>query len=602
MASSPFDYPIDANFLLQKKHQLKEELSQQENLLEKKIAVLGGSTTAEVVDQLELFLLAAGIRPAFYQSEYNQYVQEAIAPSDALTAFKPDLVYLHTSTANIDHFPEFSDSVEEVEAKLQQQVQHFVTVWDGVEKHLSCPVIQNNFELPWQRPLGNLDGSDYRGRTRFVTRLNEALVQEADKHSGLTVFDLHYLASRMGLDNWASPRIWYLYKYAMNLEMIPHFAYHLSAVMAALWGQSRKCLVTDLDNTLWGGVIGDEGVEGLAMGQDSAEGEAYNDYQQYLKDLQARGIILAVASKNDEQNAVEGLEHPDCLLKADDFSAKAINWEPKFQNLQIIAQQLNIGEGSLVFVDDNPVERDSVQAQLPAVAVPNVGGDISDFVMVLDRSALFESGSFSTEDLARSQHYRDNAQRVQQRAQFDSYDDYLSSLQMKAEVAAFASHEGLYLERISQLINKTNQFNLTTRRVNRSEVGNMADSAQWITLYGRLEDKFGDNGLVAVMAGEIQGKELVMDLWLMSCRVLKRGLEFAMFDQLLKAAHQAGIQSIKGVYIPSPKNHQVQGLYKELGFKSIQAASDQSKDKEGAEYWRLDLSEATVPDYFIELV
>jgi len=569
---SHFEHPLDAAFLLRKKNAIKQELlshtALQKGLLTKRIAVLGGSTTAEVVDQLEIFLLSQGIQPIFYQSEYNKYYEDALFPDETLKNFKPDLVYLHTSAMNITHFPDMMDTSEDVEQLLASELSHFQSVWNGIAKNLQCTIIQNNFEQPWHRPLGNLDGTDYRGRSRFVTRLNELLAQAAAQRSDLHIHDLHYLSARLGIDNWFSPRLWYLYKYAMSMEMIPQLAHSLSALVASLWGKSRKCLVLDLDNTLWGGVIGDDGIEGIQVGAETAEAEAFADFQRYVSSLKKRGIILAVCSKNDEANALSGFAHPDSVLTVADFAAFKANWEPKSQNVQAIAAEINIGLDSLVFADDNPAEREIVRAQLPLVSVPELGGDVTEFIRILDRAALFETPSISADDVQRSGQYRENLQRSGEQAQFASYDDFLKSLVMTADIQPF---NAMYMERITQLINKTNQFNLTTRRYTQPEVEKMALSDHFITLYGRLQDKFGDNGLISVVAGEIKSsqshqRELHLNLWLMSCRVLKRGMEAAMFEQLCRLAKEQQVRKIVGYYLPTAKNNMVKNLYGELGF------------------------------------
>jgi len=589
---SYFNWPLDAALLLRKKNAIKSELLTQSSLLEKRIAVLGGSTTAEVVDQLEIFLLARGIKPVIYQSDYNKYYEDALFPSDALKQFKPDLVYIHTSFVNIENFPLMADTVESVEQLLANRLSHFQSVWDGVAKNLQCTIVQNNIEQPWHRPLGNLDGSDYRGRGRFVARLNEMFAQAAAQRSNLYIHDLHYLSARHGIDKWFNPRLWYLYKYALDMEMIPYLAHSLSTLMASLWGFSHKGLVLDLDNTLWGGVIGDDGLEGIQLGAETAEAEAYSDFQRYIASLKERGIVLAVCSKNDEANARLGFTHPDSLLSVSDFSAFRANWEPKAQNVEAIATDINVSLESLVFVDDNAAERDFVRAQLPAVSVPEMGSDITEFIRILDQAALFETPSLSKEDLQRSEHYQKNMQRSLQQAQFASYDDFLISLEMQAEIRPFSS---LYMERITQLINKTNQFNLTTKRYTQAEVEKMAASKNHITLYGRLQDKLGDNGLVSVVAGEIKEAALHLDLWLMSCRVLKRGMEYAMFNQLCNTAKEKQIKKIVGYYVPTAKNNMVRNLYGQLGFT-------QTKTSVEEDIWSFDLfSDTPLPKHFIQI-
>ncbi|HSC76850.1 MAG TPA: HAD-IIIC family phosphatase [Pseudomonadales bacterium] len=581
---------LDPATLLRKKKSLRRELLGKSTLLEKRIAILGGSTTDEVADMLELCLLERGIKPVFYQSAYNQYFSEALQPERALQQFKPELVYIHTSNVNIQKYPDISSNPQDVNTLLEQQLSHFNAAWNGIRQLLQCPIIQNNFDEPYNRPLGNLDGSDYRGRSRFISRLNEAFASASQEHNDLYIHDIHYLSAKTGINNWFNPRQWHLYKYAMDLEAIVQLAWNLSALIAGLYGLTKKCLVLDLDNTLWGGVIGDDGVEGIAVGNHSAEAEAYSQFQQYVLSLQQRGILLAVCSKNDEANARAGFSHPGSILRQEDFSAFMANWENKPDNLQKIATELNIGLDSLVFFDDNPAERDFVRQQLPEVAVLDVSDDVADFCNIIENSALFGATSLSDNDLKRSQQYSDNRVRESQKVAFENYDDFLRSLDMHAVIEPFKSR---HFERITQLTNKTNQFNLTTHRCTIVHIQQMANSDDYITLSGQLTDKYGNNGLVSVVAGKIDGATLHIELWLMSCRVLKRGLETAMLQALCEKARQKNLASLTGYYRPTGKNNMVAGLYPELGF-SLQSESPEET------IWTLDLKKThQLPSHFI---
>jgi FkbH-like protein len=367
---------------------------------------------------------------------------------------------------------------------------------------------------------------------------------------------------------------------AMSHEATVAVAHNLALLVRSALGRTRKVLVLDLDNTLWGGVIGDDGVSGIKLGKDSPEGEAYQDFQRYCLELKRRGIVLAVCSKNEPGTAHEGFKHPDSVLKLNDFSAFRAGWGPKHEAIQEIAHELNLGLDSFVFVDDNPAERELVASQLPQVAVPRVGNNVARYAEHIERNGYFESARISSDDLARASQYAANAERAAVRATFADYGEYLLSLQMKAEIGPFVP---TYMDRIAQLTNKTNQFNLTTRRYTLAEIQRVADDKAWVTLYGRLIDRFGDNGLVTVVAGEQRGDELHLDLWLMSCRVLKRDMEHAMLDAVVREAKQRGIRSVVGYYLPTAKNKMVAGLFEQLGFSSV------SKEDSGASTWRLDL-------------
>lgn len=574
-------YPFDPHLLLRKKKSLRRKLLEGNHLLDKKVAILGGSTTAEVRDMIELFLLNGGIRPAFYESDYNRFYEDALFPNEELEQFAPDIVYIHTTGLNINFRHTLDDSEPTITRILQEEFSRYKEMWDCLLSRFSCAIIQNNFELPSYRLLGNLDCYELHGRTRFITELNRLFSEQARAAKNLYLNDLNYLSAWFGLERWHNKQFWHAYKYAMSYEAIPHLAHSVAAITLAIYGRSRKCLVLDLDNTLWGGVIGDDGLAGIGIGKETAAAEAYSGFQQYIKELKSRGILLAVDSKNDDSNAKEGFSHPDSILQLSDFAEFKANWQPKHENIAEIARTLNLGIDSLVFVDDNPVERDIVQRYAPEVAVPEFGDDVCNYIEVLDKSLLFEPASLSTDDLQRNLFYAQDGGRKDQQLQFDSYDEFLQSLGMVAEIESFVPE---YLERITQLTNKTNQFNLTTKRYTYAAIKAAADSTRHITLYGRLADRFGDNGLVSVMIGAIKGDELHLELWLMSCRVLKRGMEAAMMNRLVDKASAAGITSLFGYYSPTPKNAMVSSLFDEFGFERI------AQNEQGEVTWKCELS------------
>ena len=545
------DIPIDPQHILRKKKSLKRLLTQKGGLLKKRIAILGGSTTAEIRDILEIFLLEGGIEPEFYESEYNQYYQELAFDNDPLKRFAPDVIFIHTTGVNIQNFPSLADTREDVKKKLDDELVAYKHLWGRASAIYSCPIIQNNFENPFLRPLGNLDFSDYRGKTSYVRALNERIAAHAQENPNFYVHDIHHLSAWLGLERWFNRKDWYSYKYALAFECIPAFAQSLSAIIKAIFGKTKKALVLDLDNTLWGGVIGDDGADQIKIGNDTAIGEAHWELQAYLRQLRDRGILLTVSSKNDFQNAREGFNHPHTVLKFEDFAAFQANWEPKSENIKTIANQVNIGIDSLVFLDDNPSERELVKQQVPQVTVPDMGDDIVKYAAILDRSGLFEPISISNEDLNRARYYEANATRNELQSQFLDYGKYLLSLEMSAKILPL---ELKNLDRITQLTNKTNQFNLTTRRYTNAEIEAIAQDPSMIGLIGQLKDKFGDNGLISVVIAARRGHQVEIHLWLMSCRVLKRGMELAMFDELVARSRRDGATEIVGKYLPTKKN------------------------------------------------
>jgi FkbH-like protein len=578
--------PISVPEILRKRLSLKRQLLEQENLLPTRIAILGGSTTSEVMKTLELFLLAQGLKPTFYQSGYNRYYEDVLIENPDLWNFKPDIVFIHTTWHNVSQFPELLALEADVEGRVRGEMARFESLWKKIHEELGALIIQNNFDLPRARPLGNLEASQSYCRVNFLLRLNAEFAAYARNHSRFLINDIHYLSAQVGLAAWHEYSYWYNFHMAVSPAATVALAQNVAAIIKAAYGKTKKCLVLDLDNTLWGGVVGDDGVQNLVLGRDHPVGEAFLNFQHYIKDLKQRGVILAVCSKNDLENAKEGFSHPDSVLKMGDFSVFKADWNPKPEGIRQIAAELNIGLDSLVFVDDNPAERALVREQLPEVAVPEVGADVSCFAEVLEQERYFEVDKVVQDDLSRSGYYASNAQRTASQAAFADYGEYLASLEMTAEIGPFVP---VYLERITQLINKTNQFNLTTRRYTSAEVEARSSDPAYITLYGRLADKFGDNGLVSVLIGHVVQRTVQLDLWLMSCRVLNREFELAMFDALVEECQSRGIGQIAGVYIPSKKNGMVAGLYASLGFIR------EETDSGGRELWRYDVSATYAP-------
>lgn len=566
------EYPFDPEWILKKKKALKRELLQntQQTFLEKKIAILGGSTTRDIRDILELFLLNYGIRPCFYESEYNQYYADGMFPNPALEEFHPDILYIHTSNRNIEQYPSLEDDRTLVTQKLQAEYERFQALWEHLHAVYGCPVIQNNFEPPLYRLLGNRDASDHRGRWNYIQRLNQMFYEYADTHQDFYIHDICYEAADYGLERWSDPFYWNMYKYAMCVPAIPYTAFQLARIIKSIFGRNKKVLNLDLDNTLWGGVIGDDGPENIEIGQETSLGQTYAEFQDYLKQHKKLGVLLSVNSKNNEETALSGLERADSVLKREDFVAFRANWEPKSHNLYATAEELKLLPESFVFVDDNPAEREIVRQEVPGAAVPEIT-KVEEYIRVLDRSGFFEVTNFSEDDLKRNEMYLANEQRNRMQKNFSDYGDYLRSLEMKARIGAF---DPAYFSRIAQLTNKSNQFNLTTHRYSQSEIEQIAADPQYLTLCGRLEDKFGDNGVVSIVIGRKEKDVLQIELWLMSCRVLKRDMEYAMMDTLVKQCRDCGILQIYGYFYPTAKNAMVKDFYALQGFEKLEEDVD----------------------------
>ena len=547
-----------------------------------RIAVLGGSTTNEVVDLLEILLLDSGFRPTFFQSEYGRYYEDAFLEPEIIANFKPDLVYIHTGIQNIQAFQPVACTEADFPGFIAAELSRYQAIWTSLASAIGCQIIQNNFEFPAYPTLGNLDSISPGGKSRFILELNRQFAVEAANNPRLIIQDLAALSAQVGLKQWFDPERWFSYKSANTVEGSFAIANSVTSIIRALFGRSRKVLVLDLDNTLWGGVIGDDGPDKIVIGKETAVAEAYTAFQEYCLSLRERGILLAVCSKNNEDVAKQGFAHPDSILKLEHFSAFKANWEPKHENILQIAQELNLGTDSFVFVDDNPAERSIVESQIPGIAVPDVGDQVAQYASIIDAGRFFELISLGKEDLTRAKLYEDNAERSKLEQKFANYGEYLDSLEMSAEIDAFNS---TYMERIAQLTNKTNQFNLTTRRYTLAEIESTVSDGNHIGLYGKLTDRFGDNGLISVVLGHQTGDTLHIDLWLMSCRVLKRDMEVAMLDSLVERARDRNISTVLGYFIPTAKNGMVQDHYEKLGFTLV------TKDETtNSTIWSLDIT------------
>ncbi len=579
---SKTDYPFDYAAITDHRRKTRRELlNDGSTRIKKRIAVLGGSTTNDFIKTLEIFLLAEGIESEFYESEYNRFWQDAMFENAELKEFKPDIIYIHTSYRNIAAFlPSTAESIEDVNNKLEQRFDYYKKMWDKLKNDYNCPIIQNNFELPPYRLLGNRDCYDFHGSVNFITKLNLLFAEYAEVNQGFFISDLNYIASCFGLDKWFDNEAWYMYKYACSLDAIPDVAFNLSHIIKSIFGKNKKVLALDLDNTLWGGIVGDDGVEGIEIGEETATAECYKAFQEYVKKQKDIGVMLTVASKNDHENAIAGLNHPDGILRPDDFIVIKANWETKDRNLVATANQMDLGIDSFVFADDNPTERALVERSIKGIAIPLMDKP-SEYIRNIDKNGYFEVTNFSADDLKRNDMYKANAKRAELSADFTDYNEYLLSLDMKGEIKAFSP---IYMQRITQLTNKSNQFNLTTKRYTQPEIEEVARDGKHITLYGKLADTFGDNGVVSVVIGEIKTDICDIDLWLMSCRVLKKNMEYAMLDTLVEECKKHNITKIIGHYYPTAKNGMVKNLFADFGFEKT------FEDEKGNIDWKLDIN------------
>jgi FkbH-like protein len=471
-------------------------------------------------------------------------------------------------------------------AAIDAAIAQMVTLHDGIRNVLGATPVFQTIALPVETLFGSLDGRLPGSPRAMIDSFNRRLQQEVIGAGDLLV-DVAFAAAQFGLHRWHDPRGWHNAKLPFALDVAPLHADHVCRLLAAFKGKARKCLVLDLDNTLWGGIIGDDGLDGIKLGQGSALGEAFVAIQNTALDLRNRGIILAVCSKNEESNArLPFREHRDMVLKHEHIAAFVANWTDKPTNLRNIAKTLNIGTDALVFLDDNPAEREIVRRELPEVAVPEVGDDPSLYPGLLTRAGYFEAIIFAEEDRQRADMYQANAVRLQASSSITNLDDYLSALEMVLTARAFDAQGRA---RIAQLVNKSNQFNLTTRRYREDQIAAFEENPAKFTLQVRLADKFGDNGMISVVIFDKHAETWSCDTWLMSCRVLGRRVEEAVLAIVADAAIAAGAKALRGSYLPTLKNGLVDRHFEKLGFARIDTGDD------GSTHWELVLEHYVKP-------
>ncbi|MBV8494550.1 MAG: HAD family hydrolase, partial [Alphaproteobacteria bacterium] len=556
-----------------------------------RLALLGSATMAHLHAGIRVAGLRRGLWITVYENDYGQYWQELADRHSALHAFRPNAVLLaldpHHLTAGLRALAGEAEARE----RLLEWQERLRQCWELAREAFRCPVLQQT-PLPVHPPLlGNNEHRLAGSPAAFIASFNRELRALADAESA-DVVALDARAARDGIRAWHDPALWHRAKQEVSPAAAPIYGELVVRLLAAKQGRSAKCLVMDLDNTLWGGIVGDDGLEGLVLGQGSALGEAFAAFQDYARDLSRRGIILAVCSKNDEPNAWEPFDkHPEMVLKRQDIASFVANWDDKPANIRAIAEELNIGLDSLVLIDDNPFERALVRRELPMVAVPEVGDDPATFAQTLADAGYFEAAAVTEEDKTRGAQYQENRQREHLRASATDLGSYLRSLEMELLWRRF---DRVGLQRTVQLINKTNQFNLTTRRYSEEEVVAVMDDPRAFGLQLRLVDRFGDNGIIAIVIGRLAGSDdLVIDTWLMSCRVLGRQVEPTTLNLVAAAAKGLGASRLVGEYIPTAKNSMVKEHYPKLGFAPLEGGSD------GSARYGLDLAGFVPAETFI---
>ncbi len=546
-----------------------------------RLALLSSGTINQLVPGLRVAGLRRGLLFDVFAGGYGQYRQELVDPASRVRAFEPEVLMLSLSARPlVASLPADADRAL-VESRIEAEVADLRQLWQAARR-LGAVVLQQTFLDVFEPLFGSYDRVAPAAPSRVVARLND-LVALAAHEEGVGLVDVALACARDGLDRWFDTARWLQGKMEVAPQASGAFGELVARVVAAQRGRSRKCAVFDLDNTLWGGVVGDVGVEGLVLGQGSAAGEAHLELQRYARRLKQRGVVLAVCSKNDPKVAEQAFErHPEMLLRRADIACFVANWNDKAENLRHIAETLNIGLDSLVFVDDNPAERERVREALPMVAVPELPEDPAHYARVLAAQGYFEAVSFTKEDAERAASYAANAQREALRGSAQSMDDFLRGLDMEVRYGPVGALE---LERSTQLINKTNQFNTTGRRYAAEEVARLAADPAALALQFRLTDRLGDSGLVSVMVlRPAAAGELELDIWVMSCRVFGRQLEDEAMNIAVEHARALGAHTLTARFVPTGRNGVIGDLFRNLGFEPI------GEDGAGAQRWWLPLA------------
>ncbi len=552
-----------------------------------KLAILRSFTVEPIVPLLRSEAFACGIDLEVHVGDFNTYVQDMLDSQSSLYRFAPHAVVLAVRTERVapELWRDFADLAPEAAQQAAERVVRGYEQWIGAfRKHSQSALIVHSLERPSSPSLGVLDGQSEAGQSGLIRRINRELRRIAGGFHGVYALDYDALVARHGSEHWHDERKWLTARLPIAagylLQMAREWMRFIVPLTAPLSGRTAKVLVVDLDNTLWGGVIGEDGLAGIKVGPEYP-GAAYQGLHRVLLDLSRKGILLAVCSKNNLSDAMEALEkHPGMLVRAKDFAAVRINWTDKAQNLREIAQELNVGIDALAFLDDNPFEREQVRAALPEVAVIDLPRNPLEYASAIRNCAAFERLTLSAEDQQRAEMYVARKQRAGAEQDFQSKEDFFRFLEQEAELEPVTD---LTLARVAQLTQKTNQFNLTTRRYTEPQIAEMAKQPDWHIFSIKVRDRFGDHGLVGVAIAHDVGEQCEVDTFLLSCRVIGRTVETALLAHLAESAAQRGRKRLEGWYLPTKKNAPARDFYEQHGFEL------QVTNCEGS-LWTLDLT------------
>lgn len=548
---------------------LSKNIDKIPNLPTIKMALVGDTATQFLAIAIKGIAIERGFHIDLFEADYNQVERQFMDPTSELFEFDADIIVVFQSTHKLSEHHSLL-SVDK-QSMLAEDRLSFVASICEIPALANKKIIYLNYPEIEDTVFGSYANKVTSSLSYQVRKLNYELMNIAQQYPNLFVCDIAGIQNKMGRDIMFASNVYTSTEMVLSIDALPYVASRVIDIVCAIKGQLKKCLILDLDNTVWGGVIGDDGLEGIQLGHGLGIGKAFTEFQMWVKKLKQRGIIICVASKNNEEIAKEPFEkHPDMILKLDDIAVFQANWETKVDNIRTIQSILNIGYDSMVFLDDNPFERNIVRENIPNITVPELPEDPSDYLEYLYSLNLFETASYSNADKDRTKQYQLEAKRVSLSKTFKNEADFLKSLNMVSTVSGFTKFN---TPRVAQLSQRSNQFNLRTIRYTEADIADMADNPDIIDLSFTLEDKFGDNGLIAVVIMKKQDSEtLFVDTWFMSCRVLKRGMENFTLNIMAEKAKSAGYKKIIGEYLPTPKNKMVENHYTELGFNKIKGS------------------------------
>jgi FkbH-like protein len=538
-------------------------------LIPLRFAILGDCATQHLATAIKGYAFEQGYALNVFDADYDQIDAQVMDDASELYGFAPKHVLIYMCVEKL--YEAFCATAPNARADFADRIYERIRAyWARINRRISTNILQFTFVERDDRVFGNFAPKTKSSFAYQVHRLNGLMADGCQEVANAFLIDLNGIRASMGEAAFYDRKLYYIAKVPISMDALPKVARSVMDTVNALYGRIKKCAVLDLDGTLWGGVIGDDGMDGIEIGELGV-GQAFSAFQAWLKELKNRGVLLAVCSKNNEETAKEPfLKHPEMVLRLEDFSMFVANWEDKAQNIRHIQKTLNIGMDSMVFFDDNPFERNLVRSLIPEITVPELPEDPALYLGHIQSLNLFETVSYTDEDMGRTEQYRAEAGRVQMQSQLGSFEDYLRALDMRAEAKPF---DPFHYPRIAQLTQRSNQFNLRTVRYTEAEIEAIARDDRYITRYFCLEDKFGDHGLISVVIldkpvlhpGQEQDALFISE-WLMSCRVLKRGMEEFIVNHILEVAEENGYAKVIGEYVKTPKNSMVEHIYEKLGF------------------------------------